>query len=310
MSERVLVVMERCLGDTVMTLPLIELLETRWPSITYLGPGNSRLILGRNPNRLFMDDMSGRSLMSDFQNAARLRKEGFDIAIVSKSSFRAAWIVRLSGIKRRIGHAGEARTMFLTDPVPYERSAYFAYSMLDLARPLGFTVRLRRPKMQISEGLEEARVLLDGATIGIQPGASSEKKRISMETLADLTRYIQAKGFRVAFLGGPEEQGTAQTLAERLDTPIVNLVGKTNLRALAGVLSNLKLVIGADTGVLHLAAAVGSTTVQVFGPTVYKGWGNAYGSNQVLVAPFGDVKNLEKGQLLEAVDLALNGASI
>ncbi len=288
-----------------MTLPLIELLETRWSPLTFLSPGQSRTLLS-NPSRAFLPIVPGRTPWADIRRAAALRKERFDIAINAKTSFRSAWIVRLAGIPRRIGHATEGRSFLLTDPVPYEKTAYYAFSMLDLARPLGFTVQLQRPRILDNQTDCDFTGLLEGATVGIQPGASSQRKRISVDLLAATIHCLHEQGFRSVLLGGPEEQPMAQELRAKLECPVVDLVGKTDLKTLTNLLPNLRLVIGADTGVLHLAAATGATTVQVFGPTVYKGWGNAFGSNQVIVAPCGDMAKLTSEKLFHAVSLALH----
>jgi heptosyltransferase-2 len=303
-SERVLIMTEQCLGDAVMTLPLIELLETRWPKLSLLSPGGSKLVLS-NPSRTFMNEESARGLRGDILKARQLRKERFDVGVVAKTSFRAAWIARLAGIPKRVGHAVEGRTFLLTDPVPYSKSAYYAFSMLDLARPLGFTVNLNRPHLMKPDDPTDGLRLLGGATVGIQPGAANPRKRLPMELLVSITQRLYEQGFSVALLGGRDEEPFAKELRGRLDHPVVDLVGKTDGTLLRSVLSGLKLVVGADTGVLHFAAALGATTVQVFGPTEYKGWGNAFGSNQVIVAPNGDVTKVSQEKVLEAVNLAL-----
>lgn len=296
--------MNGCLGDAIMTLPLIELLESRWPRIWIMAPGYPESVLS-TPNRTFLPYLPGKGPASDFKRADALKREGFDAAILCSTSFRSAWFTRLAGIPKRIGHSVEGRSFLLTDPVKFEDSAYYAFSQLDLARPLGFAVRLARPRLALPSGTPDVQDLLRGAVIGVQPGAAYEDKRIATDLLAASIRRLNGLGLSVVLLGGREERTAADRLCEQLDVPVLDLVGKTDMKTLIGVLAALRLMIGGDTGVLHLAAALGTTTVQVFGPTVYKGWGNVYGANQAIVAPGGDIKRLAQADMDAAVDAAL-----
>jgi heptosyltransferase I len=308
-AERVLVVAERCLGDSVHTLPLLETLESRWPNLWVIGHGPRSFVLD-GPGRTFITEEPGRSLQSDLRRAATLRAYRFDVAVVAKASFRSAWITRLTGIRRRVGHAREGRSILLTDTVPYQAGAYEAFCVQDLARPLGITVRLQRPRLQVPTEFLESREKLEGATIAVQPGATGSDRVITTSALAGVVRHLQSEGIKVALVGGVREAEFSNALCKQLDAPVVNLIGKTTLPELMGVLSGLELILGPDSGLMHLAAALGTTTVQAFASATYKKWGNAFGANQVVVAPRGKMEEITSDILLQAIESAVTSRKL
>jgi ADP-heptose:LPS heptosyltransferase len=143
--------------------------------------------------------------------------------------------------------------------------------------------------------------LVGGATIGIQPGARNLDKQVPTSVWQEVARQLVNDGHRLAFLGGPEERG----LLGELQVDGVDLVGKTTLRETIGAMANLKLVLGADTGVMHLAAAVGTPTVTTFGPTPADKWGWFAEPHRVIKATGGDIRTISASQLLEAAGASL-----
>jgi heptosyltransferase III len=81
--------------------------------------------------------------------------------------------------------------------------------------------------------------------------------------------------------------------------PAIDLTSQTNLRETMGVLANLSLFIGNDTGINHIAASLGVPTIGLFGATSAVKWGNVGPQNKVLTAPDGDLTRLEVGPVLE-----------
>jgi ADP-heptose:LPS heptosyltransferase len=87
----------------------------------------------------------------------------------------------------------------------------------------------------------------------------------------------------------------------------VNLVGKTGIRDSLGTLANLNLMIGSDTGLMHMAAAVGCPSITVFGPTPRAKWGHQYPPHQALQAEGGTMENTSAEAVLEAARRQLRG---
>ena len=83
-------------------------------------------------------------------------------------------------------------------------------------------------------------------------------------------RLVRQTGARVAIVGGPAERGLAEAIAGAMQAPVRVLAGETSLPELAGVLAQLRLLVTNDSGPMHVAAALGTPVVAVFGPTDWR----------------------------------------
>jgi len=305
--ERTLVVLKNYLGDTVMASPLVRTVAAESNVMSVLGsPVTEQIIRFPNFNAGFHDPGNLANVANLFRQAKALRSKKVEAAFLVNRSFRSALLVRLAGIPTRVGHSTEGRAMLLTHRVPYDDDTNEAQSYLDLARAIGLDPEFAVPELWVSDAeLATGAKLLQGATVGIQPGARHEYKQIPVGLQRELILRIRELGFRIACFGGNEER----RLLEHLPAPDTNLVGTTTIRETIGALANLKLMVGGDTGVMHLAAAVGTPTVTAFGPTPAKKWGWFESPHQVVQAPDGDISKLESGVLTAAVERVLCASS-
>jgi ADP-heptose:LPS heptosyltransferase len=192
--------------------------------------------------------------------------------------------------------------------VPYGADEYETACAFELLRAVGIEDALTHPELPVSAE-ERARgdALRQGATVAIQPGARYGAKQIPAEVMLDVVGTLTRDGRRVVLVGGPDEMEMAATFMAATSarvssgSSVVNLVGACGLRETMGVLAGCELAIGGDTGVMHMAAAVGCRTVTAFGPTPARKWGHAYPPHRVLVAPGGDLSLLTASALLDAV---------
>lgn len=242
-----------------------------------------------------------------FRYAHELRKERYDVSVVLNRSFRAALIPFLARIAVRIGHANEGRGFLLTQSVPFSESRFEAFADLDLARALNLELNDVRPTLWLS-GQERdcGRELADGATVAVQPGARFPEKQLPKPVLHSLMRRLADSGERVVLLGGKEERSDAEALASEFSN-VVDLVGRTSLRETLGVLANLRLMAGADTGVIHLAAGVGCPTVTAFGPTPFEKWSHRYPPHRAIRAPGDRMADLDGTEFVEQCWEVLQG---
>jgi heptosyltransferase-2 len=148
----------------------------------------------------------------------------------------------------------------------------------------------------------------EGCTVGMQPGARWPGKQIPQTVAIEVIRELVAGGEKVALLGGAEEAEAAEAIAREFGDSVVTLAGKTGLRETLGVLTTLRCVIGADTGLMHLAAGVGRPTVTIFGPTSRDKWGHSYAPHRVLSAPGGLMANVDASMILRALGEVLRAA--
>ena len=297
--ERVLVSMKVYLGDAVMAAPTLDALDAAGLDVTLLTAPLVAKALGRDR---FLSYQKSRWPWQIAAQARLLRAEGFGACVLVNRSVRAALIAKLARIPVRIGHAVEGRRSLLTHIVPYDESRFEAVSTAALVRPLGVTVVDPVPRLRLTpEEMREGDRLRQGAELAIQPGARYDLKRLPLDALRDAARAWQAEGRRLVMVGGPEERIETDALIAALDEPVIDLVGRCGVRDTMAVLAGASVAVGADTGVMHLAVAVGCPTVQAFGPTPVGKWGHDYGPHRIVAAPGGCMASLTARELLTAV---------
>jgi len=309
-EQRLFLSLKAYLGDAVMTAPLVDVLTREYLHVAALtAPFVQPVLWSPNRDLEFLPGRRDRSPWAVVRHAVELRRHRFDVGVLLNRSFRAALVARLAGIPRRVGHASEGRQALLTDPVPFDEEKFEAYCSLDLARALGLNAPDERPRLVLTDVEREVGDSLrrDGA-VGLQPGARFPEKQLPADVLLEVAQRLQGQGRRLVLLGGKEEQGDASNLAAKLGAPVIDLVGRTSIRETLGVLAGLQAMVGADTGVMHLAAGVGCPTVTVFGPTPAKKWGHAYEPHRVLLAPEGQMVNVRAEPILRAVAEVLGAA--
>lgn len=287
------------LGDAVMAAPTLDALDAAGWTTTLLTSPLAAKALGREG---LIPYQKNRWPLAILRQARKIRESRFDACVLINRSVRAAMLARLAGIPIRIGHPAEGRACLLTHAVPYDPSQFEAVSTAGLVAPLGVDIPHPTPHLRLTpEEMAEGDRLRQGADLAIQPGARYDEKRLPLEALRDAARAWQAEGRRIVTVGGPEERAETDALIASLDRPVVDLVGRCGVRETMAVLAGAATAVGADTGVMHLAVAVGCPTVQAFGPTPVAKWGHAYGPHCVLAAPDGCMAALTAGELLSAV---------
>ena len=218
--------------------------------------------------------------ISKANERAELGAGQFDTVLLLTNSFRTAWAARGSGISERWGYAAGVRGPLLTRAVArptqeIHQSEYY----LQLVRGLGFDAPSSAPSIRVSDATRQrARNLLAqqgiqaGDTIvGFAPGAAyGHAKRWPPDRVAAVvTRLAQENGARAVLLGAPADRdaGRAIESSVRPALAVVNLIGRTDLRLLMGVLHECRAFVSNDSGAMHLAAALGIPVTALFGPT-------------------------------------------
>lgn len=301
-SESSLIVLKNYLGDAVMATPLLRTLSANYDRPLTLAAKPVREVLaGPSLNLEFAEPRNLREIANMILQVRELRSRHILAAFLVNRSFRSALAVRLAGIPVRVGHATEGRRLLLTHPLPYNLDDPEAKSYADLAEAVGLHVPDLTPHLDVSDAERaEGAATLQGATIGFQPGARYPTKQVPLPVMVETAARLAGEGKRIAILGGPDERMAAETFLREYKGEAVNLVGQCSLRQTMGVLSALSVIVGGDTGVMHLAAGLGCPTVTVFGPTPAKKWGHFEPPHQVIQAPNGDVQLTSSEELIEA----------
>ncbi|HUF02706.1 MAG TPA: lipopolysaccharide heptosyltransferase II [Aridibacter sp.] len=287
------------IGDAVMSVPAIRLLRESFPeaSITLATQG---WVEGIFRDADFIDDIlvleaDGHSPKAVRSQAKQIRKGGFDAALILTNSFVTALVARVAGIPERFGYAGEGRGVLLTEAFPKpawrsERHEVFYY--LELARSaaleLGADPTESEPNVSIdvsSERRAEARGLLASAGIDISKqvvafGAGSQNSRAKRwipERFAAVADALSGEaGSQTLLLGSEADREASSDVSKAMSTHAGDLTGNTSLAEAVAVIAESSLLISNDMGLAHVASAVGTPVVAVFGPT-----------NHLTTAPWG-----------------------
>ena len=215
------------------------------------------------------------------------RRGGFDAALLLPGSFGSAWIARRAGIPERWGFAGQWRRALLTRAVrPPRRRAGAVHQVnryLALVRGLGMEPVAAEPRLEAPEALRtRARTLLAAAggdderpLVGVAPGAAyGHAKRWPPGRYAGVAvRLVRDFGARVVLLGSAHDRDAGHEIESTLAADVrrgpgfLNLIGRTDLRQLIGLLAACRTLIAGDSGAMHLAAALGVPVTAIFGPT-------------------------------------------
>ncbi len=303
--RKILVIRPDHLGDLLFLTPALRRLRAARPDaeITALVGPWARPILERNPDvdALFTWDIPfftrrGKvSVVEPYSSAIRLARElrarRFDAALVMRFDFWwGALAAQLAGIPRRVGYAIPEVVPFVSEAVPYSAGPLHEVERnLDLvgaflgSRPA--TTADDRLVYPLSEGeVAEAEAVLGAQGVGsgeplvaIHPGAGAALKLWTPEGFGVVANALARKlGARIVLTGGPAERELVAAVAAHCEAPPVQVLGETSLGGVAAIYRRSRLVVGTDSGPLHIAVAVGTPTVHMFGPVderLFGPWG-------------------------------------
>jgi len=286
-SENILVIGPSWVGDMVMAQSLFKLLKAEIPdcSITVMAPGWTRPLLARMPEvdtSLEMSLAHGELALGKRRDIGReLRKLRFDRAYVLPNSFKSALIPFHAGIPRRIGWRGEWRNLLLSDcrkldseayPRMVQRFAALAYPETaeppaDIPAP-----RLEADTEHVSATVTQFHLEPQRPVLALCPGAEfGDSKQWPPEHYADLANRQIAAGWQVWLFGSANDALTGEAILADLDPSYLkhchNLTGATNLGQAIDLLSLATTVVSNDSGLMHVAAALGKPVVALYGST-------------------------------------------
>jgi heptosyltransferase-2 len=204
---------------------------------------------------------------------------GADVVLLLPNSFHSALMTARAGVRERWGYRTDWRALLLTRGIaraPAGRHQIDSYR--HLVQSLGFANGLASPVLEPksecraagAEALQRAGWNGQTPLAALAPGAAfGSSKRWPPSAFADLAAGLADDGIAVVIVGAATDRGTASEVVQALGrrAPVIDLVGRTDLATLAGVLLNCRALVANDSGALHLAAALGVSVSAVFGPT-------------------------------------------
>ena len=288
------------LGDLLFTTPAIRLLREAFPQarITYLVGPWSRAVIENNPHvdEIALCPFPGftrqkkQSVSEPYvillRYARQLRQQGFDLAIILRfDHWWGALLAYLAGIPNRVGYDIAEVRPFLTDVVPYSSGRHEVEQNLALVEGVsGFGFRVSGCPLEFYSTAEDvvfAKGYLAGhgvedgdLLVGIHPGAGAQVKLWRNEAWAQVADALaQRYEAKVILTGSAEETLLCRAIADEMTTKPIVAAGETSLGGLAAIMARCRLVIGVDSGPLHLAVALSAPTVHLFGPVDSRAFG-------------------------------------
>lgn len=344
---RILVLGYRHLGDCLFLTPMLRALKVRFPAahiaVTSLGTGAA--VLEHNPHVDRVWRLSGRGMRPKLALLPGLRRERFDVGIMAQHSFPNAVLLRLVGCRVRVGMATRGCGPLLTHPVPERRDEpvrHEADRYLAMAAALGVAGDgggLEFVPTQADRAAAAATLARLGIAdrrssdracrpplVALFPGSSPEWpfKRWPADRFGRLGRWlVEARGARVIVLGGSDDLGVMREVSAALGVPHAVDDAPGSLGRFAALVAECDLLVGNDTGPMHLATAMGTRVVDLAGPSDPRRTG-PYGAGHVVVQkvppagpkawagtpdPFLPIRLIEVDDVMAAVDAAFAGGS-
>jgi len=276
----ILIVPYMWIGDFVRCHSVVRLIKSRWPDrpvdmlatslcaplVDYM-PGVRRGIVWDLPRkRLAFRDHGALS--------ARLRAEAYGTALIMPRTWKSALAPWLAGVPERVGFFGEMRLGLLTDvrwderrlPRMVDRCASLALPRGAGAPPDWPQPQLVAPPAEVADWVRRRGLGQDTVAVAFAPGAVGPSKRWPVGSYGAVARQLTGRGINVWVIGGPNEKPLAVEIIAAAGPMARDLTG-SDLRDAILALAAAKAAVSNDSGLLHVAAALGTPSIGIFGPT-------------------------------------------
>ncbi len=278
---RILIVAPNWIGDALLAQPLLSRLHQRLPgvAIDVLAPAWTAPVIKRMPEVaevLSTDFRHGDLRLKERWKLGRaLRLRGYSQAYVLPNSFKAALIPFFADIRLRVGFVGESRYGLLNvvHKLDEKKLPLMAGRYAQLAEAPGDAVVLPLAPAHLT--VDEGHLLITVSRLGLDrskpvtafcPGAEyGPAKRWPARHFAELARRLAARGSSVWLIGSDKDRAVGEEIATLSEGAAINLCGRTDLAAAIDLLSAAQLVVSNDSGLMHVAAALGRPLVALYG---------------------------------------------
>lgn len=283
--QKILILAPNWIGDAVLSLPVVDASGRFWSNseITVLArAGVAQIFSAARPTIQVLEyqrEAGFRRLGRLLELGRRLRRQHFHLALLLPNSLSSALVVWMAGVPTRVGYGTDGRGWLLTHRLKSrrkERGLHQVDYYIHLIRSLGASRVDRIPRLQLDPRmvnrdfslLNDLGVDQDELLVGVHPGAAyGETKRWFPERFAAVLERLQKPGRRFLLVGGPGEEPFAEQISLRVNFLPINLVGRTTVVEAVALIGQCNLFLSNDSGLMHVAAALGIPQVALFGST-------------------------------------------
>lgn len=284
--KKILIIMMGGIGNMIFLTPALKALRRSYPSATLtflLGPyGAEKVLQGSNllDKTIVIDPEKTRGIKEKIKLIHRLKRENFSLSIASTGTnpSKSGLLCFLARIKYRLGENIKGKDGFYNLKIPFREDSHEVESNIALIQRLGIDIKDKRLFIQRSSedqnfaqriftqhGLEEKFV------VGMHPGSGIHQagfKRWPSERFAQVADWlVEHLHAAVVIFGGPEEDTLAHDIEKMMNSSPLRMTGKTTLGQTAALIEKCNLFTSNDSGLLHVACAVQTPCVGLFGPT-------------------------------------------
>lgn len=278
--KKILILLHGSIGDVTRALPLAGLLRRRFPKATLawsVEPASLPLVeLCRAVDETILFDRP-RGVTAFWRFLKSIRARRFDLVLDLQRHLKSGLISRWSGAPNRLGfHRSDAKEFNWLFNNSYiaatgDNTAKILHYM-KFAECLGIDPRPIEWNLQLTaEDFGRTERLLGGARrdIGVLfVGSRWESKQWFASQIAASAAEIRRRhGLDVVFLGAPADQALGNEAEAMVQGKVINLVGRTSLRDAVAIIARARFCLGPDTGLMHIAAAMGTPVVSLWGAT-------------------------------------------
>lgn len=284
-SKKILVRGTNWIGDAVMTLPAIASIRKTFPSaeiqvlakpwvaeVYKLSPDVDRIFLFKEPGE-------HQGIAGKLKLASELKRGNFDLAIYLQNAIEAAILGWLARIPLRAGYDSDCRGFLLTHPVRRTKEIKQVYQVdyyLNMVKSLGCEQASRDVTLSASKikdisdrCLEERGLSGVPVLIGLAPGAMyGPAKRWFPERFGAVAKKLtETFVSRAIIFGSKGDREVAQTVQDAIGGTAINIAGRTDLSEAIALISRCSIFITNDSGLMHVAGALGVPTLAIYGST-------------------------------------------
>jgi len=288
--KHILIIKMRYIGDTVLVTPLLGALKHALPKtrLSFLVNRQSAGIVGNHPhidNLIVFDyDRAKRDIRYVIKFLLKLRRAGFDMIIDLTRNDRSALFTFISGAPIRMGYEGSS---YLWNKAYTHRRPYTFGKIhtvdhhLLMADALGLSAVDFNPYLVVSEQdiqrirelFETHKIKVEKPTVIIHPGARRWYKSWPMERFSSIADMLMNHyPVQVVLSGGPEDRKNCDAILKGMQNRGVNLCENVPLEQLPALIHESVLLIGNDSAPIHIATAVNTPVIALFGPTRWEAW--------------------------------------
>jgi len=293
------------IGDVVLSFPCIRALKENFPD------ANIIIAVREKAKELIEDcqwasgvisiNQDKRSWVREIAYQAdffiKLMKYNFDLAIDMRTGTRGAILAFLSGARQRIGfydqdgNTWRSRAFTHMAKIVAKSPQHVAEFYLNHLAPYNIKTDHIRPehdvpaqkKKRVDELFKKEKIKTDRPVIAIHPFSLWRYKEWGANKYTQLIKWVSSEyGFPVIITGSLDEKDRAHNIVKTCKHDVYNFTGATTIGMFAAVINACQLFVGGDSAGLHIAAAVGTPTVGIFGPSSFEGWAPR-GENHMLV---------------------------